>query len=179
LIHHFFTEFIPKKSVFEFLNQFAHLNHQIFTVIYCMPHSLDPLFQTLGIWIQGSGTATYVSSVTYFSNLLEDKGRRLKTKLTLSLILRVNLRLGGYSIWSASSIAPHIKEDLATIQGISTSQPRCSQESTRKTPSRWSLKEFEDAFRSTREPAVLDYEELRGLSDPGPWNCAHGLHLTE
>jgi hypothetical protein len=50
------------------------------------------------------------TSVTYFSNLLEDKDRRLKTKLTLNLILRVNLRLGGYSIWSASLIAPHIKK---------------------------------------------------------------------
>jgi hypothetical protein len=52
-----------------------------------------------------------VSSITYFSNLLEDKDRRLKIELTLSMILRVNLRLGGYSIWSASLIAPHIKED--------------------------------------------------------------------
>jgi hypothetical protein len=51
-----------------------------------------------------------VSSATYFSNLLEDKDRRLKIKLTLSLILRVNLRLGGYSIWSASLLAPHIKK---------------------------------------------------------------------
>jgi hypothetical protein len=31
--------------------------------------------------------------------------------LTLSLILRFNLRLGGYSIWSAIFIAPHIKDD--------------------------------------------------------------------
>jgi hypothetical protein len=45
-----------------------------------------------------------------FLNLLEDRDRRLKIKLTLSLILRVNLRLGGYSIWSASLIAPHIKK---------------------------------------------------------------------
>jgi hypothetical protein len=52
----------------------------------------------------------HVSSVTYFLNLLEDKDRRLKIKLTLSLILRVNLRLGGYSIWSVSLIAPHIKK---------------------------------------------------------------------
>jgi hypothetical protein len=37
----------------------------------------------------------HVSSVTYFSILLEDKDRRLKIKLTLSLILRVKLRLGG------------------------------------------------------------------------------------
>ena len=27
-----------------------------------------------------------------------------KTKVTLSLILRFNLRLGGYSIWSASTL---------------------------------------------------------------------------
>jgi hypothetical protein len=40
---------------------------------------------------------------------LGDKDRRFKIKFTLSLILRVNLRLGGYSIWSASLIAPHIK----------------------------------------------------------------------
>jgi hypothetical protein len=51
-----------------------------------------------------------MSSVTYFSNLLEDKDRRLKNKLTLCLILQVNLRLGGYSIWSATLIAPHRKK---------------------------------------------------------------------
>jgi hypothetical protein len=51
-----------------------------------------------------------VSSATYFPNLLEDKDTRLKIKLTLSLILRVNLSLEGYSIWNASSIAPHIKK---------------------------------------------------------------------
>jgi hypothetical protein len=119
-----------------------------------------------------------VSSAIYFSNLLEDKDRRLNTKLTLSLILRVNLRLGGYSIWSASSIAPQIKKDLTTTRGMGTSQPRCSQGSTQKTPSRWSLGELEDAFSSTRKFAVLDYEELGGLSDPDPREYAHGLHLT-
>jgi hypothetical protein len=41
--------------------------------------SLDSSFQILGIWIQGSGAAGQVSLVTYFSNLLEDKDRRLKT----------------------------------------------------------------------------------------------------
>jgi hypothetical protein len=79
--------------------------------------SLDPLFQNLGIWIQGSGAAGHVSSATYFSNLKEDKDRRLKIKLTLSLILRVNLRLGGYSIWSASLIAPHIKK-IGHLHGV-------------------------------------------------------------
>jgi len=57
----------------------------------------------LGIWIQGSGAAGHVSSTVYFSKFWKIKTRRLKTDLTLSLILRFNLRLGGYSIWSASS----------------------------------------------------------------------------
>jgi hypothetical protein len=51
-----------------------------------------------------------VSSAIYFSNLLEDKDRRFKIELILSLILRVNLRLGSYSIWNASLITPYIKE---------------------------------------------------------------------
>jgi hypothetical protein len=37
---------------------------------------------------------------TYFSNLFEKQGG-LQTNATLGLILRFNLRLGGYSIWSA------------------------------------------------------------------------------
>jgi len=57
----------------------------------------------LGIWIQGSGAAGHVSSTSYFSNFWKIKTRRFKTNLTLSLILRFNLRLGGYSIWSAST----------------------------------------------------------------------------
>jgi hypothetical protein len=64
----------------------------MFTIKFSTPHiashdSLDPSFQTLGIWIQGWGAAGHVSSVTYFSSMLEDKDRRLKIKLTLSLIL--------------------------------------------------------------------------------------------
>ena len=48
-------------------------------------------------------TAGYVSSTAYFSNFWKIQARRLKTEVTLSLILRFNLRLGGYSIWSAST----------------------------------------------------------------------------
>jgi hypothetical protein len=151
------------------VDQFSHLNQS------SCHDSLDPLLQTLGIWIQGSGAAGHVSSAAYFSKLWEDKDRKIKIKLTLSLILRVNLRLGGYSIWSASLITPHIKEDSTTTQGMSTSQPRCSQGS--RTPSRWSSGELEDAFRNTRTPAILDYEELRSLSDPGLQDCAHSVHF--
>jgi hypothetical protein len=60
--------------------------------------SLDSLFQNLGDLNSRFGGCGNVSSATYFSNLLEDKDRRLKIKLSLSLILRVNLRLEGYSI---------------------------------------------------------------------------------
>jgi hypothetical protein len=134
-------------------------------------------FPNLEIWIQGSGAAVHVLSMAYFIYFLEDKGRRFKTTLTLSLILRFNLRLRGYSIWSVSLVAPHTKEDLKTTRGMSTSQPRCSQGITRKTISRRSSEEPKDAFISTWEPAVLNYDELGGLSDPEPWDCAHGVHI--
>jgi hypothetical protein len=107
----FFRDFIPKKEVSKLTtpicpcspsNLYCHILHvTILWILYS---------KNLGIWIQGSGAVGYVSSATSFSNLLEDKDRRLKIKLTLSLILRVNLRLRGYSIWSASLIAPHIKK---------------------------------------------------------------------
>jgi hypothetical protein len=109
----------------------------------------------------------------YFSNFWNIRAEDLRTNLTLSLILWFNLRLGGYYIWCASFIAPHIKEDLKTTRGMSTSRPRCSQGSIRKTPSRWYSEELEDAFRSTRKSAVLDYEEFGGLSD---WS--HGTWRT-
>jgi hypothetical protein len=60
---------------------------------------------------------------------------------------------------------------------MSTSQPRRSQGSTLRTSSRWSSGELEDAFRSTRTPAALGYEELGGLSDPGTRDCPHGTFV--
>jgi hypothetical protein len=87
---------------------------------------VDPFFQTLGFGFKTRGCWTRVINGLFFK-FLEDKSKRFKTNLTLSMILRFNLRLGGYSIWSASFIAPHIKEDFKTIRGMSTSQPRSSQ----------------------------------------------------
>jgi hypothetical protein len=40
-----------------------------------------------------------------------------------------------------------------------------------------SSEEHEDAFRSTRTPALLGYEELGGLLDPGTWDCPRGTLL--
>jgi hypothetical protein len=150
-------------------------NSYFFSTIYAMtlwilfskPWDLDSR-----LW----GCGTRVIDGLFFK-FLEDKSRRFKNNLTLTLILWFNLRLGGYSICSVSLIAPYIKEDLKTTRGMSTSEPQYCQGSTRKTPSRRSSEEIEDAFRSTRKPAVLDNEELEGLSDPGPRDCAHGVHI--
>jgi hypothetical protein len=142
-----------------------------------MPWPFGSSFPNMGIWIKGSGAVGHVSSMAYFWHFLEDKDERLKTNFTLILILRFNLRHGRYSIWSASLIAPHIKEDLKTTRGTSISQPRSSQGSTRKTPWRRCSEELEDAFRSTWMLAVLDYNELGGFSDLGPRDCTHGVHI--
>jgi hypothetical protein len=130
--------------------------------------SLDPLFQTLKIWIPGSGAAGHVLLATYFWNLLEDKDRRLKTKSTLSLILQVNLKLGDYPIWSASSIAPQIKEHLTNYlrhEHLTASmQPRKYSEDAFKMESgrtRRCLQKYSEAC-STR------LQRARGLVRPGP-----------
>ena len=47
-----------------------------------------------------------------FFNFLKIQARRLKTEVTLSLILRFNLRLGGYSIWSASTLRTIYDQDF-------------------------------------------------------------------
>jgi hypothetical protein len=139
LLNHCFRDTVSKKAVFEFLNQFTHFNHQfkLLNILHNPCHdSLDPFFpKSWDLDSRLGGCRTRVIDALFF-NFLEDKSSRFKINLTLSLFLRFNLRLGGYSIWSASFIAPHIKEDLKTTRGMSTSQPQCSQGSTRKTPSR-------------------------------------------
>ena len=49
------------------------------------------------------------------------KYEKKKTEVTLSLILQFNLRLGGYSIWSASTSRTIYDQDFGSL---STSQPR-------------------------------------------------------
>jgi hypothetical protein len=41
------------------------------------------------------------------------------------------------------------------------------------------LEELEDFTKSTWEPIVLNYEKLRGLLDPGPWDCAYCIDYLE
>jgi hypothetical protein len=56
----------------------------------------------------------------FFEFIWKIKTRRFKTNLTLSLILQFNLRLEGYSIWSANFIALHIKEDYSGHEHLTT-----------------------------------------------------------
>jgi len=63
------------------------------------------------------------------------KARVEDSRWTLGLILRFNLRLVDYSIWSAIFIAPHTEDyswRLGFYSGKSTAQPQSSQKSTRK-----------------------------------------------
>jgi hypothetical protein len=70
----------------------------------------------LGFGFKPQGLQERVINNLFFK-FLEDKDGRFKTNLTLSLILRFNLRLEGYFIWSASLIAPRTKEDFKTAWG--------------------------------------------------------------
>jgi hypothetical protein len=73
------------------------------------------------------------------------------------------------------------KKDWTTTRGVSTSQPRRNQESTRRTPSGWSSGELEDACRSIRTPAVLGHEELGACQTQthGIVHVAHFLRIRD
>jgi hypothetical protein len=60
---------------------------------------------------------------------------------------------------------------------MSTSQPRRSQVLGRH-PEDGGSEELEDYFRSTWKCTVLSYEELGGLLDPRPRDCAHEIEYS-
>ena len=71
-----------------------------FSLIFC--HEFLILKSKLRDLNSRLGAAGYVYQKFIFQFFLENKEGK-KTEVTLSLILRFNLRLGGYSIWSAST----------------------------------------------------------------------------
>jgi hypothetical protein len=94
----------------------------------------------------------------------------------LSVILRFNLRLGGYSIWNAIFYrTPYQRSNLGHEHLIALMEPR-----------KYSNKNFKMELQKKpkttsevhKEPAVLSYEELRGLSDPGLRDCVHNVIHT-
>ena len=131
-------------------------------------------------WIVESGWGSLQS----FSFFIFQKNwkikKKKKTEVTLILILRFNLRLRGYSIWSAStSRTIYIKisglehltaskqpEVLEGLLDVSKGRTRSNQKdvlttwSTRRRPAKYST------------PIGFSYEELEGLTDPGQRDCS-------
>ena len=119
----------------------------------------------LGIWIQGSGAAGHVSSTAYFSKFWKIKTRRLKTDLTLSLILRFNLRLEGYSYGARVHRTPY-KRRLSGLEHLTASiQPEVLGRSLEELDG--ALEVLEDDFISTRACSTR-LRRARGLVRPGP-----------
>ena len=132
------------------------------------------LFPKFGIWTQGSGAAGYVSSVIYFSNLFgRQRKEDSKSRWTLSLIRRFNLRLEDYSIWSVIFNAPHIEDYFWRFEiysGKSATQPRSNQKSTQRTQ-RW--------FQKYSEACSTRLRSARGLvRDKSPDTRKEGRNQT-
>jgi hypothetical protein len=122
------------------------------------------------------GCRIHIINGLFFKFIWKMKIKRFNTNLTLSLILRFNLRLSGYSIWSAIYIAPHVKEDLRLLGARAPHNLEAIKEVLGRHFQDGVSEELEDGFRSTRNPAVLGYEELGGLSDSGPRDRTHGMN---
>jgi hypothetical protein len=148
----------------------------------------------------GSGATGYTLQKWHiFSEIIEIPKRKFekiqKTVLTLSLILRFNIRLGGYSIWSAStSCTIYVGKDFGALAPHSLDAAKKStQKTTRCTrwtpslgnelrkysghymPELWTLEALEELNEHLQKhstPAGLDYKELGGLLDPGQRDCS-------
>jgi hypothetical protein len=93
--------------------------------------------------------------------------------VTLSLIIRFNLRLGGYSIWSAIfHRTPYQRSNSGHEHLIASMQPRKYSKKNFKTELQKKPKTTSEVLE---EPAVLNYEELGGLSDTGLRDCVHNI----
>jgi hypothetical protein len=96
--------------------------------------------------------------------------------VTLSLILQFNLRLGGYSIWSAIfHRTPYERSNSEHEHLIALMQPRKYSKKNFKTELQ---KKPKTISKVLKEPAVLNYEELGGLSDPGLRDYVHNVVHT-
>jgi hypothetical protein len=85
-----------------------------------MPRFLDSFSEPKGFGFKARGLQDMYHQLFIFRMYSKDKKRRFKTNLTLSLILRFNLRLGGYSIWSTIFHRTPYKRRLEAIRGMST-----------------------------------------------------------
>ena len=162
-----FCEYLGCQWIFSFSGKFSFFCHEFTLILKSKWRDLNSRFGGCGI----------CASEIYFSNFLENKEE--KTEVTLSLILWFNLRLWGYSIWSASTSRTIYNQDfglehltaseqpevLGRLLNVSERRPRSNQKdvlstwSTRRCPAKYST------------PVGLGYEELGGLSNPGQRDC--------
>jgi len=94
------------------------------------------------------------------------------SKLTLSLILRFNLRLGGYSIWSATTrhTPIYIKDFQKTPRPLGQEHLAASAQLVKNSEDaiRAKLQGSLDSSEVLEDLRLLGHEELGGLSDPRP-----------
>jgi hypothetical protein len=131
-----------------------------------LPRPLAPFFQT-DLDSRLGGCETRGIDYLFFRKYSKDKKkRRLKTNLTLSLILRFNLRLGGYSIWSAINHRTPCKKrgNSGHEHLIASMQPK---EYSKKDFNTELRKEVEDYLRSTRRACSTQLRRARGLVRAG------------
>jgi hypothetical protein len=96
--------------------------------------------------------------------------------VTLSLILRFNLRLGGYSIWSTIfHRTPYQRSNSEHEHLIASIQPRNYSKKNFKTELQKKPKTTSEVLE---ESAVLSYEKLGGLSNSELRDCVHNVVHT-
>jgi hypothetical protein len=96
--------------------------------------------------------------------------------VTLSLILRFNLRLGGYFIWSAVFYrTPYQRSNSGYEHLIALVQPK---KYSKKNFKMKLQKKPKTTSKVLEKPAVLSYEELGGLSDLELRDCVHNVVHT-
>jgi hypothetical protein len=126
-----------------------------------MPRFLDPFSKPKGFGLKARGLQDTCHRLFIFRIYSTDKKRRFKTNLTLSLILRFNLGLGGYSIWNVIFHRTPYKRRLEAIWGMSTSYPRCNQGSSRRRPSKWSFRRSQRLLQKYSK--CLQYSAMKSL----------------
>jgi hypothetical protein len=93
----------------------------------------------------------------YCSNFLKNNEGKKKTKVILSLILRFNLRLGGYFIWSASTLHTIYDQDFEAWAPHSLEATRSTWRTTRRIwrAGQKQLEENSDYLKYSTTPSQL------------------------
>ena len=120
-----------------------------------------------------------------FQIFLKNKGRK-KTEVTFSLILRFNPRLGGYSIWSASTSRTIYYQDFGAWAPHSLGATRSTWRTTRRIwrKAQKQLEECSDYLKYSKTPSqVIDacrtrVRRARGLVRPGAAGLLIGIEYS-